>query len=331
MHAIRRGAVTIYPRDELTYAVVDGMAVHGGDMVLGTAGQAIARLDRRRPKTPVQGARPGSGNISPAQSAHLWPGGVIPCVMDEGFTEAAVRAMQVAMDEWNSKTVITLLERTTEPDCILFVPEPYSPFRPLCSAQLGRVGGEQRIWLLRPEGRGKRAAIHEIGHAAGLRREHQRVDRDHCVTVSQAPAQRALALCLCVRDPRGRTVRFRVRHALRPDRVDPSGNPGDVGSAVSGRHRRGGEDAREASGMNDGLDEPARLGGHRRRATRRDSSAVRLEPGQPAYPRGTLLADPGAESLLVRTLARRGLQPTHPNGRSGIHLDRRELYRAARP
>ena len=186
MHAIRRGAVTIYPRDELTYAVVDGMAVHGGDMVLGTAGQAIARLDRRRPKTPVQGARPGSGNISPAQSAHLWPGGVIPCVMDEGFTEAAVRAMQVAMDEWNSKTVITLLERTTEPDCILFVPEPYSPFRPLCSAQLGRVGGEQRIWLLRPEGRGKRAAIHEIGHAAGLRREHQRVDRDHCVTVSQA-------------------------------------------------------------------------------------------------------------------------------------------------
>ena len=146
-----------------------------------------------------------------------------------------------------------------------------------------------------------------------------------------SPAQRALALCLCVRDPRGRTVRFRVRHALRPDRVDPSGNPGDVGSAVSGRHRRGGEDAREASGMNDGLDEPARLGGHRRRATRRDSSAVRLEPGQPAYPRGTLLADPGAESPLVRTLERRGLQPTHPDGRSGIHLDRGGLYRAARP
>ena len=155
-------------------------------MVLRTAGPAIARFDRRRPKTPVQGAGPGSRNISPAQSAHLWPGGVIPCVMDEGFTEAAARAMQVAIDEWNSKTVITLLERTTEPDYVLFVPEPSSPFRPFCSAQLGRVGGQQRIWLLRPEGCSVRAAIHEIGHAAGWKHEHQRVGRDHCVTVAQA-------------------------------------------------------------------------------------------------------------------------------------------------
>ena len=164
----------------------------------------------------------------------------------------------------------------------------------------------------------------------GLKHEHQRVDRDHCVTVSEARLNGPLALCLCVRDPRGRTMRFRVRHALRPDRVDPTGNPSDVGSAVSAGHRRGGEDAREASGIDDDLDEPARPGGHCRRATRRDSSAVRLEPGQPAYPRGTLLADPGAESLLVRTLARRGLQPAHRNGRSGIHLDRGELHRAAR-
>ena len=139
-HAMRRGGVTIYRGDELTYEVVDGIAVRGGDMVLGTAGPAIAGFDSRRPKTPVQGAGPSSRNISPAQSAHLWPGGVIPCVMDEGFTEAATRAMQVAIDEWNSRTVITLVERTTEPDSVLFVPEPIQPF----PTSLQRAAGKSR-------------------------------------------------------------------------------------------------------------------------------------------------------------------------------------------
>ena len=191
-------------------------------MVLGTAGPAIAGFDSRRPKTPVQGAGPSSRNISPAQSAHLWPGGVIPCVMDEGFTEAATRAMQVAIDEWNSRTVITLVERTTEPDSVLFVPEPSSPFRPLCSAQLGRVGGKQRIWLLRPEGCSVRAAIHEIEHAMGLKHEHQRVDRDHCVTVSEARLNGPLRYACASETPAGGPCDFAsVMHYGRIGSIPP--------------------------------------------------------------------------------------------------------------
>ena len=104
--SVRRSGITIYQGKELSYEVVTGLAIHGGDMVLGTAEQAAAASHRRRS---TKRADPDISYLSPEEAEYHWPGGVIPYVIDPEFTELAVSNIQRAIDEWNSKTVITLV------------------------------------------------------------------------------------------------------------------------------------------------------------------------------------------------------------------------------
>ena len=181
-----RTGVAIYRGQELHYEIIDGMAVHGGDMVLGPVERVVAE-HRRQPPTKVStGSWPDRRELAAAEDERLWPGGIIPYVIEPGFTEMGLGDIEKAIHAWNSKTVITLVERTAEPDYVRLQPRGFRPSEPYCRAYLGRKGGEQSIWLSGPDGCGVQATIHEIGHAVGLLHEHQRHDRDKYVTVADA-------------------------------------------------------------------------------------------------------------------------------------------------
>lgn len=179
---IRSGlGTTLYRGIELPYELVDGFAIHDGDMVVGTPERPVRPRDARS----ASKSKPRHGiprrELSAVRDDGLWPSGIVPYVIGEAFTDDALRTLQTAIDQWNAQTVITLRPRTTEPDFVRFVAEELAAG--FCSAELGRVGGSQSIWLGGPDGCQLSATIHEIGHAVGMLHEHQRVDRGDYIVV----------------------------------------------------------------------------------------------------------------------------------------------------
>ena len=162
----------VYRGHVVTYEVVDGLAIWDGDIILSTPEEL----------SPAHVAAPGNpldirNKISATSSKEkLWPVGIIPYVIDPDLENPHV---PIAIQHWNENTVIRLVERTDQPNWVRFRPGSG------CSAQLGMVGGEQRVTLGKYCGPG--AVVHEIGHAVGLWHEHQRNDRDPHVWVSSCP------------------------------------------------------------------------------------------------------------------------------------------------
>ena len=155
---------------ELVYEVVDGLAVHAGDMILGTANEAaaarrLADADRLRHAVP------------PCCAEILWPQGVVPYVIDDDVprTEWILEAMGI----WNAQTVVEFVERTTERDYLRFAVRDTG-----CFGVLGRgFDGGERIIPIVPGGCNVPTTLHELGHAIGLGHEHQRKDRHRYVRV----------------------------------------------------------------------------------------------------------------------------------------------------
>ncbi len=153
--------------DYVYFKVEDGLALIGGDIVLGeVAEEQKGDLKNRLLKD------------KPAESK-LWETSEIPYGFSEGFPEDLKTKVLEAVKYFNEETVMTFIPVDVEndEDVIVFKFREGAP----CSSYLGRVGGLQPVYLR--SSCGKQDVMHELMHALGFVHEQQREERDRHIEV----------------------------------------------------------------------------------------------------------------------------------------------------
>lgn len=158
------------------YAVVDGLAMFEGDIVLGTAEQVASQTEDFR--AIASGAVAAGVAISSAGTQFRWKNCTIPFTIDAALPNK--NRVTDAIAHWKAKTNYKFVERTAAnaaqfPDFVTYRAGGG------CSSQVGRQGGQQFVTL--GDGCTTGNAIHETGHVVGLWHEQSREDRDHFVTI----------------------------------------------------------------------------------------------------------------------------------------------------
>ena len=108
----------------------------------------------------------------------LWPDGIIPYVIDPELSNPFVLD---AIQHWNEKTVIRLVERTDRENWVRFVPGRR------CQAgwtTSSHESGRQNATISLSKTCSFGGVVHEIGHIVGLWHEHQRNDRDRHIWIA---------------------------------------------------------------------------------------------------------------------------------------------------
>jgi Astacin (Peptidase family M12A) len=182
----------------IRYVVVNGRAILDGDVDLGPVeelgtrrvGEVVSSKDEKsvpgigvtsQPLVVQPGGRwipgPGGGRI---YLDYLWPGGVVPYVIDRSVSENSALRQHVmtAIQDWR-RTNVTFVARNGERDYVRFVVDNSIPGGG--QSRVGRQGYRQDIKLRASAESG--VIIHEMGHAVGVWHEHSRMDRDEFVRV----------------------------------------------------------------------------------------------------------------------------------------------------
>jgi len=106
-----------------------------------------------------------------------WPGGVIPYVYYNGYSEQQKAVIARAIVRLQEATCLKMVPRTTETNYIYIYPQGG------CSSYVGRQGNGYQVVSLANGCFSVGTVLHEFMHAAGFHHEQSRADRDSYVTV----------------------------------------------------------------------------------------------------------------------------------------------------
>ncbi|XP_078694621.1 bone morphogenetic protein 1 homolog isoform X2 [Branchiostoma floridae x Branchiostoma belcheri] len=113
-----------------------------------------------------------------AVESRLWPGGVIPYVVDAGFSNESRSVIQSAMTHWQRNTCVRFRPRMQHDFDYVF----FQRGRTCCSF-VGRTGNGKQTLSVGPGCDMFGIVLHEIGHLIGFWHEHSRPDRDEFVDI----------------------------------------------------------------------------------------------------------------------------------------------------
>jgi hypothetical protein len=113
--------------------------------------------------------------------AYRWHNGIVPFVISGDFPENSKGRIEIltAINEINSRTNVTFVEYTNQPNYVVFVYD-----EKWCTSWIGMLGGKQEIRCAIGRNFKAGSLIHEILHCLGFYHEHQRPDRDSYVSVN---------------------------------------------------------------------------------------------------------------------------------------------------
>jgi len=154
----------------LTYSIIDGYAIHGGDMVLG-------------PASNFQDLPTGSDVQSGVATNNLgsrWDDGIVYYDLN-GHPASAV--IQDAFAHIEENTSIRFVARVAQSQYVRFINGSG------CWSYIGRLSGSQDISIQTPGCNHLGIVSHEIYHALGVYHEQSRSDRDGFVTINFANIQ----------------------------------------------------------------------------------------------------------------------------------------------